>query len=100
MSFRAEAGLPKMGQGGFQFPCLEFGIQACSSRGGGLHPQAQGGEVGPLEPPGHIPVEVAGMQGVGGMETEACAPAGQFFEDGEQMSLSLHQEGVIIERHL
>ena len=72
---RGEPGLPKMGQGGFQFPRLEFGVQAGRSQGGGFHPQAQGGEVGPLEPARHLPGDEAGMEAVGGMEPEGAAAA-------------------------
>ena len=87
----------KIVQGGFQFSCLEFGVQAVFSQGGGLHPQAQGGEVGPLEPPGHLPGDEAGMEAVGGMEPEGAAAAGQFFQDDQQVVSACTRQGVIVE---
>ena len=86
-----------MGQGGFQFSRLEFGVQAGLSQGGGLHAQAQGGEVGPLEPARHLPGDEAGMEAVGGMEPEGAPAPGQFFQDHQQVVGRPQQQGVVVE---
>ena len=86
-----------MGQGGFQLSRLEFGVQAGFSQGGGLHSQAQGGEIGPFEPAGHFPGDEAGMEAVGGMEPEGAAAPGQFFQDHQQVVRRPHQQGVVVE---
>ncbi len=85
-----------MGQGGFQFPRLEFGVQAGGSQGGGFHSQAQGGEVGPLEPPRHLPGDEAGMEAVGGMEPEGAPAPCQFRQDHQEVVGGSQQQGVVI----
>ena len=83
--------------GRLQLSRPEFPVRSPRPQGGGLHPQAQGGEPGPLEPPRDLPGDQASLEAVGGVEPEGAALTGQLLQDDQQVVLELQQEGVIIE---
>jgi hypothetical protein len=95
-----EAGFPEAGHRGLQLPRGQLLIETILPHRDCFHPQAQGLEVGPPQPPCYFSGNKPGVEAIGGVAAEVQPPLGQFFQQGQKVVLCLDQQGVVIESHI